>query len=453
MPLTASRTAAGIPQEGTGGGLLWTEYWYLAATIAAAAVAVDPFEWDLAAEPLLRHLALLISLPALALTLAGSSLPNRGRRAGSLAELAALLWPLLALAAIALGGSAYARAVLGIQNSFLNVGLYMLAAYAAAVMVVRSGDPGALARAHLRILLAAAFVMAGYLIANFRVRQVYHEQIFLVIPMAVLFFTWNTAGFVRWTGCLFFLVMAWLSAKYTSYLIGAVTAGYLALIVAIPRRVPSRGLRRTMLVYWAFVLAGMAGLGFVLLATSGSFEMPTGNLDYRLHTYAAAWERFLDSPLWGTVFAVEAVEKFSLFSVGVARNVLPTHSDVLDLLANGGLLGIALWLLALTRIGRAARENLLQPEFLERPWAPPAHTLAVMSIAGIITYAFNPILLQPALAYLVWTNLGLLAGLALRMASVEAHGDDLLRGAAPGARLRRGSYRPAAAGINARWRT
>jgi len=39
-------------------------------------------------------------------------------------------------------------------------------------------------------------------------------------------------------------------------------------------------------------------------------------------------------------FAHEAAEKFTLFrSRRSARNMLPTHSDLLDLLANGGLLG------------------------------------------------------------------------------------------------------------------
>jgi len=35
--------------------------------------------------------------------------------------------------------------------------------------------------------------------------------------------------------------------------------------------------------------------------------------------------------------------------------------------------------------------------------------------APVLTYAFNPILLQPALAYLLWTNVGLLVGLSLRV--------------------------------------
>ena len=448
----AYESARAIPSGRAGGGLLWSEYWYLGATLIAAAVAVDPFEWGLASDTIVKHLALAVSLPALALTLAGSSLSARSRQAVPLAELTALLWPLLALAAITVGGSLHARALQGIQNSFLNVGLYMLAACSAAVMVLRSGAPAALARAHLRILLVAAFVMAAYLIMNFRVRQVYHEQIFLVIPMAVLLFAASVSAFVRWAGCLFFLAMAWFSAKYTSYLIGAATAAYLVLFVMVPRAASRSGLRRAMLVYWALVLGGAVMLGFVLLGMRGTIDLPTGNVDYRMHTYMAAWERFLDSPLWGTMFAVEAVQKFTLYSTGVAGNLLATHSDVLDLLANGGLLGILLWLYAHWRIARAARANLLLPELLDYAWAPHAHTLAVLSLAGIITYAFNPILLQPALAYLVWTNLGMLAGLALRMQAADARRDKFPQPSAARAEMARNAYGIAAARAGSRSR-
>jgi O-antigen ligase len=432
-------------------GLLWTDYWYLLATLAATIVAVDPLEIALASEAVFKHAALALSLPAIALTLAAAGVSTRRRAEMPLSSVVVLLWPLLALAAFALCGSVYARLIGGLQNSFLNIGLYMLTTVSAAIMVVRSEAPVSLVRGHLRILVVAALVMGVYLIANYRVRQVYHEQIFVVIPMAILFFAWRGPALVRWAGCLFFLAMAWLSAKYTSYLIGAMTVGYLALFVAVPGAARD-GLRRTMLVYWTFALGAAFALVFIVLGMSGAFDLPTGNVEYRSHTYFAAWERFIASPLWGTLFAVEAVEKFTLYSVGVSRNLLATHSDVLDLLANGGLLGVVLWLWALWRVTRVAWANLLRPDFLEEEWAPLAHTLAVMSIAGAITYTFNPILLQPALAYLVWTNLGLLAGLALRMAAAGERVEDGHRATGARARPLQGRYGVAAAGLNARWR-
>lgn len=413
------RNATAMAPARARGGLLWTEYWYLLAAVIATVVVVDPLELGLAADPLLKHLALLVSLPPLALTLLGSRLnaPLQPQRAGSPA---AVLWPLLALAALIVAGSLYARFVQGIQNTFLNVGLYMAAAYGAAAMAARSGAPEALARGHFRILLAAAAVMSAYLIANYRVRQVYHEPIFLVIPMAVLFFAQPRGTLVRWAGCAFFLAMAWVSQKYTSFLIGALALAYIAVVLVLPRAAPRPGLQRALVIYWAVLAAAAIAVGIAWLGTSGSVELPTGNPDYRMFTYLNALDRFTESPVWGTLFAVEAVEKFTLFSVGVGTNLLATHSDVLDLLANGGVLAGALWLLALARIARAVQANLLRRELQDDPRLPYAHALIVMSAAGVVTYAFNPILLQPSMAYLVWTNLGLLVGLALNPAAPGA---------------------------------
>lgn len=419
MTTLVSRSSAGLDIARPAGGVLWTGYWYLLGAAAAAVVVVGPPEWDLASYTVVKHAALLIALPALALTLLGSRFSAPFGRTGHGVRLAGALWPLLALALLILAGSLYARFVQDIQNTFLNVGLYMLTTYCGAVMVAHSEDPEALVRAYFRILLAAAAVMSVFLIINFGVRQVYHEQIFLVIPMAALFFARVRSWFVRWAGCAFFLAMSVMSQKWTSYLIGALTVTYLAFLVVFPRLSPQSRLQRVMLIYWSCLVGVVCAAVMGYLAVRGAVDVPSGNVDYRMHTYLNAWDRFTESPWWGTLFAVEAVEKFTPFTVGVARNMLPTHSDVMDLLANGGVLAVLLWVYALARIARIAYMNLLQPELLDRSWAPYAHALAVMSLAGVVTYAFNPILLQPAMAYLLWTNIGMLVGLALRAAAGE----------------------------------
>ena len=69
--------------------------------------------------------------------------------------------------------------------------------------------------------------------------------------------------------------------------------------------------------------------------------------------------------------------------------MLPTHSDALDLLANGGVLGFGLFALGLGMIFALAWRKLLRPAQIARPEARYGHALA-------------------------WSNLGMLLGLALR---------------------------------------
>jgi len=412
MTVLASGAPIGIAAQRR--GLLWSEHLYLIAAAAAAIVVVDPLQWGLATQTVVKHSALLIALPAIAATLIGRKLAKPLQPGSYLAALLRMAWPLFALALLIMGGSAYARFILDVRSTFLNVGLYMLFTFGAAAMVMQTDDPEALLRAYVRILLVAATIMGASLILNYGVRQVYHEEIFLVIPIAALLFARTERGFVGWVGVGYFLSMAWFSHKYTSYLIGALTVAYLALFVALPRLSAQPKLYRITVAYWFFMLAFLAAAVVAYIAIQGSVNLPTGNPEYRLHTYAIAWQRFAESPLWGTLFAVEAVEKFTPYAIGIAGNRLPTHSDVLDLLANGGLVALLLWTAGLAAIVRIAVRKLLHPEFVRDAWAPYGHTLAVLSFAGIFTYAFNPLLLQPAMSYLLWTNLGLLFGLGIR---------------------------------------
>jgi hypothetical protein len=416
------QTVAEAPRAGARArgqaGLLWTDYGFLLGIAIAALVTTDPLGWGLAGHALVKHLALLVALPATGLALLLRPAVPRARTADPVRPLAAPLavaWPLALFALLAAGGGAYARFALGAGTTFLNYGLYVAMMFCAAAMVLQCDAPLALLRGYLAILLAAALAMSALLIAFAGVRQVYHEQIFLVIPMAALFFAGRAPALARWGAAAYFLLMAWFSHKYTSYLVAALSAGYLALFVWLPRLPRGDPLGRAAVIYWgalAFLAAGAAALAYSLR----SGELPTGNVDFRMHTYGAAWERFLDSPLVGSWFAREAAEKFTLFDVGIAGNILPTHSDVLDLLANGGLLGFGLCAAGILAIAVLAWRRVLRPALIERPEARYAHTLALLSLAAILTCAFNPILLQPPMAALAWSNLGMLLGLSLRAA-------------------------------------
>jgi O-antigen ligase len=213
-------------------------------------------------------------------------------------------------------------------------------------------------------------------------------------------------------GTAFFLGIALLSMKNTSYIIALLSLVYIAALLWLNgiKRAPS--LKQLWFHYLAL-------LGVVAVAAAACFllyyrenYLPSGNVQFRSFTYRAAWQQFLESPLWGTSFSAESIRKFTLYTVGISRNKLPTHSDVMDLLANGGLLAMALWLTGYLRVIVFAYRRVLAPRFLHYPWAAQAHTFAVISLAAVATYAFNPILLQPELAFLVWTTLGFLVGLA-----------------------------------------
>jgi len=394
-------------------GLAWSEHCYLVAVALAALVAVDPLGWKLNGDPLFKHLPIMLTLPALVLTVIGRRLSMPPGHKSGVGRILAVAWPFALLTMLIVGGSLYARLFNGVQTTFLSVGLYMSLVFVSATMLIFSEAPLQLIRAHCRILLVGAFVMSCLLMINLGVREVYHEQIFLLIPMGVFcVLAWRRQS-AAWGGLVFFLAMALPSAKNTSYLVDLLVVVYLALLLWFPKFKAAPPITRMWGYYLAFVAMLIMAAGVLFLLYYREHYLPSGNVEYRSHTYGLAWGQFLESPLWGTLFAAESVKKFTLYSIGIAGGRLPTHSDVMDLLAHGGSLGTGLWLLGLGMIGLFAYKNLLSPKFIAHPLAPYAHTMAALSLAGVLTYAFNPIMLQPGMAYLLWTNLGMLLGLAL----------------------------------------
>jgi O-antigen ligase len=392
---------------------VWSEYCYLLCIAVALLLVVIPPDWNFPGRRVVRQLPLLATMPIAILSVVGqrlSAAPTQHRRAWASA-LTALL-PLLLLGLWIVAGSIHARVVEDWQATFLNLGIYVFAAAAAALMVTSSNAPTQLAQAFVHLIACAAIVMAAGLVVAFGSRDIYHEQIFLAIPIAVTCALTQHSRARAWLGTAFFLGISLLSMKNTSYIIALLSLLYIAALLWLNgiQRAPS--LKQLWLNYLAF-------LGVVAITAVACFfiyfrehYLPSGNVQFRTFTYRAAWQQFLDSPFWGTSFSAESIRKFTLYTVGISRNKLPTHSDVMDLLANGGLLAITLWLVGYLRVFVFAYRRVLAPRFLHYPWAAHAHTFAIISLAAIATYAFNPILLQPELAFLVWTTLGFLAGLA-----------------------------------------
>lgn len=400
-------------------GLAWSEQMLLLCAGLAMFLVVSRFIWPaLDDNPYVKHLPLALTLLFFILTLIGTQLSPR--RTDEHANVVAAAWPLALLALLIVGGAAYARFANDVQASFLDMGLYMVLIFVGAGTVTHTAAPERFARAYCGILLIGATTMALGLIAFYGRREVYHEEIFLVIPLAVFGFLAWRHPLPRWGGLVLFLALAPLSAKNTSYMVALLTGGYLAALWWLRSIARLGPLQRVWRGYAALIVLASVVLVVAYVFQHRETYLPSGNVDYRSYTYELAWRRFLDSPLWGTWFSGRGAQKFTLYTVGATRNVLPTHSDVMDLLANGGVLGIGLWALGLGLIARRAWRELLAPRRFSHPWAPYGHTLAVVSIAAVVTYSFNPVMLQPGMSYMMWMSLGILLGLALRAESDAA---------------------------------
>lgn len=406
-----------------------SDYLFLGAVVAALLIVTDPFNADLERLPATRHLPLMLSLTALLLASVGSLLrPPSVRRAAGGWPVTKAAFPLALLAIWILCGSVYARLHDGIQDTFLNTGMYMMLTLVMARGVLLSD-----ARERLCTLCVRAIaVSAAYMIVQMVIEHVwtggrYHELEYMVAPVAVYFaLTPSISPAWRRLLVLFFLIGSLSFLKNTAFIVILITCAYLWWVDWRFRLREPRRLYRV--VVMGAVAAGVALSAFVYFgnALTEDVSLPDGNPGYRVRAYDKAIARFYESPAWGTLFAARSTAHFTAFVVDepAADNQLPTHSDPLDLAANGGVIALGLLVWSYARIARLCGRGVLggtRPGMLRRETHSTtdaaAHMFACMSISGIVVYTFNPIMLQPDRAMLLWTNLGLLLGICLHRAA------------------------------------
>jgi hypothetical protein len=428
-----------------------TDYFMLAALWAAAFWVLDPLRIGLDRITIVKHLPLMLMAGTAAMVTVGITLFAARDRSEPFKEVMARFWPLALFGLGVIGGSLFGRLVNGVDNSFLNMGLFVWVVPLVAWAVVRSPDPAAWARGFFLALGSVAVLVGLLQWVHYGNGMYYHGVEFAVIPFMVYCWYASRHWPTRLLGLLFFLSLAVAQHKNTGYMLALYAFAHISYWAwRAGYRAARDVMARERQVGWAaFLVMGAAAFGLGFWGLREIF-LPSGNPDYRLHTYQKALEKFADSPLVGNLFTGPATERFELYQVNVSStNVLPTHSDPLDILGNGGLLYAVLfvwgcWLLlrlmmgaleaasaqaqAMRRARRPAqrldapqREVALdEKQKLRQACMPALHGCLAIFIGGLIVLCFNPVLTQPNSALVYWAATGLGLGLALRMRPDQA---------------------------------
>ena len=415
MPSTLNfRQALGKPSTARD-ELIMTDLGMLFVLFLAVFFAMDPFILYIDKRTIFKHLHLMFAVPVFVMAWIGVRI-SAGRRLFT--PVSYICWPLMVLAIWIIAGSLYARFHDNLIETFLTMGLYMLVTLGAARFIADHRNPTILLNTYLGLLLGAIFVGALWQAGILQVWSKFHEVEAFTVPLAVFLFVRaeSTQGRI-WSVVFMFLLMM-LVIKNTSFIVAAITLAYIWWVFVRPRLALQQVLSR-LLHYYSLALAGLAVAGVYaginLLDTSA---LPDGNTKFRFYTYERTWDGFIHSPIWGKSFTGAGAEMFSLFHVDASTQILPSHSDLLDILGEGGLIGMTVFLYGLWRVARYVRARFVSRSLgtLSPTLEAHFHWLTVSCLSTIPVVAFNPILLQPGKAFLIWMNLGILIGLAIRCA-------------------------------------
>ena len=203
--------------------------------------------------------------------------------------------------------------------------------------------------------------------------------------------------FLYFLGTLFFVLIMILSHKNTGYLCALFSIAFmLKYFYWNLRSVPKikRMLSYLFVITSVFIICSFIAIAFLFFKE----YLPSGSPSVRLITYFQRFTMFLESPIWGTLFMGSP-----LVDIGSLR--IPSHSDILDILAFGGFLGFFLFLFPFIRLFHFFKKRM-DVVFEVRDDATVISLFVTCTF--LIEMLFNPVWNQPKIATIFWCFAGCL---------------------------------------------
>lgn len=322
---------------------------------------------------------------------------------------------LLLLGMIVLLGGFYSTVILkqSLMDSFVGRGLALFLVYPAYRMAVSEHQARAFWRLFFPYLLLLATVMfVGLLVWSSGYHfisepHIYHTQIIIPVSagLGVIFVFRNRLPLFAYIVGSLLLSSGIILFKNTGFL---VVLFALAMIIYIVWHTPDHNgtllLKRGVIgvVWLGGGLALLMAMTQIDLAMFYSNYMPSGSPDVRIFTYLKRIDMFLDSPIYGTFFVGSPVE---VMSTKYGEIAIPSHSDILDILAFGGLMALLLFLVPIIS-GlwgmRGSLKDCWMPQYGMFLWA------YAYTGMGMIVLSVNPIWGQPESISLFFLAVGVL---------------------------------------------
>ena len=408
-PKHAPVSRMALPLAPSAEGLRATE-WLLLGVLALATMisASAPLFGLPLHRTILNHFPLAVLGPVLLVHLVGLAL---NRRQPPYGEAFAACLPLLLLATYALVGSAVAKWELKERDTYLTFGVYtaLLPLYAASV-------PTLLHRLRywaIGIITVWVFFSSAALVGEvvrIGTRETLHEiEYFVISGFFVLYYAARSKA-IKLLAFAMLLAAAVLNQKLTGYIIAAMAVVHIVVAAGWRRLLPQW---RAAYAVGAVVFTLTVVVALTLLYFEFRQQLPSGNVEVRLKQYEAAMRQFIESPIWGSAYTAGSGEAYRE-SFRVLN--IPTHSDVLDVLKHGGLIGFGLfcwgyWKIfaLINRAVSATRSDAGADALLNAYFVG----MRFFAFTALVTFSLNPLLLKGPFLIVIWGNLGLAVGMAL----------------------------------------
>jgi len=296
------------------------------------------------------------------------------------------------------------------SESFFGRGLGMISFFAAYRMFSSDKETLFFLKFYLPAFFLAGLFITVSLIVWFsgfhfiKVPHIYHVQIFIPATASVIWYFLIDFPMLKSWGTILFLSSCVFSQKNSGYLAGMLSIAMIMMLIWRRRgKKTQRKLRRISIILMAIIVAFSVIFIFKLLGFSGVYTyLPSGSPGVRFHTYSARISDFLDSPFFGSYFFGSPL---ITLPTSQGEITIPSHSDILDILAYGGLFGAALFLIPITRlIARELRKSdKMDARFY---WHHVCSVVIIINLMLLLT--FNSPYVCPEIMFFFWISAGFL---------------------------------------------
>ncbi len=353
------------------------------------------------------------SMPFVPLVLLWAGLPVLLVSYGRVVSYSAIFWLTLFLTSVILYGSlASMYAGIAFDQTFLRY-VVIIAPALGAICIGYNPPSPRINRIVINAGTIFSFVTLGLMIFHLLVSplsenpQILKEEMFFTVGVfASRLFSDaeknNRYRLVTHALAVTIIVASILTTKFTTYFAVLLVLACYGIHIVNEGRHVARSLKGVI------IGAHIVAIAVVLLPLflPSNVALPSGSPEARDFLYAYRYAQFLESPWIGTLFVGE--QRIT----GLYRLIIPAHSNILDLLAMGGILCFLVYLtivfLSCITAWRIGRRPVPGPFF-------NGYGCLVVLIYVPLSATFNPIWGQIALGLPYWLTVGVVAGTALRL--------------------------------------
>lgn len=166
----------------------------------------------------------------------------------------------------------------------------------------------------------------------FDVKHIFHEEIILTTSSSILFFSYFKSNLLKFTFTFIAILTGFLSFKLTGFI-----CSFLAIFILNLMWWHANGkqkLNRRVFIILNYILLILLGASLVYFLYD---YLPSGSPSVRVVTYLQRLNMFLTDPIFGTFFIGTPILEHAWLNI-------PSHSDLLDILAFGGVCSMFLFL-------------------------------------------------------------------------------------------------------------